>query len=277
MDENPENRNSLALKAVSKSLRPLIRLLIKLGINFKDFSEKAKRVYLEESVKILDEEKKETTASSLSVVSGIHRKETSSFLKTPENGTSDVPIRASAAMAVITEWIVNPDYKDSQGSPIPLDYGESSGGGKSFTGLSTQVTKDVRAKTLLDELIRLGLVNFESDIVTLKQEAFVPKADFNEKLAFFSKNISEHIHAAAENIQSEQPPYFERSAFHDGLSEEDIKKIDAMVREKGMNLLIEAYRMAEELAEKNQTDPDSKTGQITLGIFLNHGKKDDGE
>ena len=75
-------------------------------------------------------------------------------------------------------------------------------------------------------------------------------------------------------MQSQQPPYFERSAFHDGLNEEDIKQIDAFVRDRGMSLLKDAYRMAEELASKNERIEKHKLGHIALGIFLNHGKED---
>jgi hypothetical protein len=41
-----------------------------------------------------------------------------------------------------------------------------------------------------------------------------------------------------------------------------------------MSLLKDAYRMAEELAHKNKQNEKHKLGYITLGIFLNHGKKE---
>ena len=275
MGKPAENRNSMVATAVSRVLRPLVRLLIKLGINFKDFSENAKRLYLEESVRALKEDNKEATSSALSVVSGIHRKDTSHFLKHPEVKSSALSTGASAAMTVVTEWIINPDYLDKDKKPCPLIYSHSNAGEKTFTTLSNKVIKDLRAKTVLEELLRLDLVQFENEVVSLKQEAFIPQTDFNEKMVFFSKNISEHIQAAATNVQSQQPPYFERSAFHDGLNEEDIKQIDSFVRDKGMNLLKEAYRMAEELAEINKQKDKGKKGHITLGIFLNHGKEDE--
>lgn len=261
--------------AVSKVLRPLVRMLISLGINFKDFSENAKRIYLEESARVLRQDDKEATSSALSVVSGIHRKDTSHFLKHPSVEPSGLSQGASAAMAVVTEWIINPGYQDQDKKPRPLAYSHSDAGEKTFTTLSSKIVKDIRAKTVLEELLRLDLVQFKDEVVSLKREAFIPQTSFSEKMVFFSKNISEHIQAAATNVQSEQPPYFERSAFHGGLNEEDIKQIDAFVREKGMGLLKEAYRMAEELAEKNKQKDKSKTGHITLGIFLNHGKKDE--
>jgi len=275
MKKNAESRNSIVSNAVSKVLRPLVRLLINLGIDFKDFSESSKRIYLEESARILKENDKEATSSALSMVSGIHRKDTSLFLKNSPVESFDLSLGASAAMAVVSEWITNPAYQDQYKKPCPLIYSHSDAEEKTFTTLSTKVVKDIRAKTVLEELLRLDLVQLKDEVISLKHEAFVPQTDFNEKMVFFSKNISEHIQAAATNVQSEEPPHFERSAFHDGLNDEDIKQIDAFVREKGMNLLKEAYRMAEELSEKNKQRDKSKTGHITLGIFLNHSKKDE--
>ncbi len=276
MNNNAENRNTIASKAAGKVIRPLVRMLINLGIGFKDFSEIAKRTYLEEARGVLKEDNKEVTSSALSIVSGIHRKDTSHFLKdsNPDAGSSDFSTGASAAIAVVSEWVSNPDYLGEDEKACSLLYSDSDIGKNTFTTLSTKVTKDIRAKTILGELLRLDLVQFADDVVILKQEGFIPQTDFNEKLGFFAKNISEHMQAAATNIQSQQPPYFERSAFHDGLSEEDIKKVDSFVRNKGMALLRDAYRMAEECAEMNKQKEKHEMGQITLGIYLNHGKKD---
>ena len=274
MKKTAENKSIVASKAVSKVMRPLVRMLINLGIDFKDFSEIAKRIYLKESVEVLNEDSKEVTSSALSMVSGIHRKDTSHFLRNPSVESSDISIGASSTISIVSEWIINPDYLDSDNKPSPLIYSRGDVGEKSFTTLSNKVIKDIRAITVLEELLRLDLVQFKDNVVSLKREAFIPQTDINEKLGFFSKNISEHIQAAATNVQSHQPPYFERSAFHDGLNEADIKQIDAFVRDKGMSLLKDAYRMAEELANKNNQNEKRNLGYITLGIFLNHGKED---
>jgi hypothetical protein len=275
MHTKTENRNRKTTTSVARVLRPLIRLLLHLGVSFKDFSELVKRIFLEESRIILKEENKEITSSALSIVSGIHRKETSPFLKNPnpESEFTYTSSRGTGALAVVSEWISNPDYLNIDRKPIPLLYSHSDKNIKTFTVLSEKIMKDVRAKTILDELIRLDLVQYDVNTVTLKQDAFIPQTDLNEKLDFFAKNLSEHMHAAATNVQSKTPPFFERSAFHDGLSEEDIEQIDRHVRQKGMDLLREIYNMAKELAAKNSKDTKSKKGHITLGVFLNHGDK----
>ncbi len=275
MQKKTENRNSKVTIAVVRVLRPMIRLLLHFGISFKDFTEIIKRVFLEESRILLLGENAEVTSSALSIVSGIHRKETSPFLKNPisDSEFAESLSRGSGALAVVSEWISNPDYLNSDNKPQPLLYSHSDKNTKSFTALSERIMKDVRAKTILDELIRLDLVQYDVDTVTLKQDAFVPQKDLNEKLDFFAKNLSEHMQAAATNVRSKKPPYFERSAFHDGLSEEDIKQIDSHVRQKGMDLLKDIYNMAKELAAKNPKDTKSKKGHITLGVFLNHGDK----
>ena len=276
MNKNIGSKNLIVSKAVARIMQPLVRMLINLGIGFRDFSEIAKRIYREESVGTLKEASKEVTTSALSVVSGIHRKDTSQFLKDPNPSAepSDLSTGTSPAMALVSEWISNPGYLNEDKKPCPLMYSAKDVDQKTFTTLSSKVTKDIRAKTILEELLRLDLVHFDDKVVRLKQEAFIPQTDFDEKLGFFAKNISEHMQAATTNVQSQHPPYFERSAYHDGLNEEDIKQIDAFVRNQGMNLLKDAYRMASEFADKNKQKTKHETGHITLGIFLNYGKLD---
>jgi hypothetical protein len=277
MQTKTHNRNQKISIAVARILRPLARFLLHFGISYKDFSEIVKRVFLEESSLILKKANTEITSSALSIVSGIHRKDTSSFLKDPtaEPETADTSGGGSGALAVFSEWISNPDYLNLDKKPLPLPYSHSDKNVKTFRALSEKVMKDVRAKTIFDELVRLDLVQYDVDTVTLKQDAFVPQADLNEKLDFFAKNISEHMQAAVTNVQSKTPPYFERSAFQDGLSEEDIKQIDSHVRQKGMDLLIDIFSMAKELAAKDPQDSKSKKGYINLGVFLNHGERND--
>lgn len=276
MKKNIGSKSIIASKAVARVMRPLVRMLINLGIGFKDLAEIAKRIYLEESVGVLKEGRKEVTTSALSIVSGIHRKDTSQFLKdlNPSEESSHTVTGASSAMAVVSEWISDPDYLDADKKPCPLMYSNKDKGKKTFATLASKVTKDIRAKTILEELLRLDLVQFNDKVVSLKREAFIPQTDFNEKLAFFAKNISEHMQAATTNVQSQHPPYFERSASHDGLNEEDIKQIDAFVRDQGMSLLKDAYRMAKEFSDKNKQKEKRAKGHITLGIFLNHGNSD---
>ena len=64
MKNTAENKSLVISKAASKVMRPLVRMLINLGIDFKDFSEIAKRIYLKESVEVLNEDSKEVTSSA---------------------------------------------------------------------------------------------------------------------------------------------------------------------------------------------------------------------
>ena len=58
---------------------------------------------------------------------------------------------------------------------MPLPRLASQGGGASFESLAARVSKDIRSRPMLDELLRLGVVYLDDrDRVVLNVEAFVP-------------------------------------------------------------------------------------------------------
>ncbi len=258
-------------KAARKAIKPLVRLLIHWGIGFKDFSEELRQAYLEEGTVHLRKKKKEITSSSLSLITGIHRKETSQYLKEPgKDDKDDTSRKASAAFSVLSAWITGSDFLDKKKKPLPLNYLSRKNSKVSFTSLCESVTRDVRAKAILDELLRLDLVAMEDGIVTLKKGAFIPDNDLEKKLAFFSRNISEHLSAASSNIIGEKASLFERMASHDQLTDKDIEELRAFIDERGMALLIEIYQKAEKMAQKNKEAKDkSASRRMSLGVFLN--------
>jgi len=266
-------------KAARKAIRPLVRLLIHWGIGFKDFSEELRQTYLEEGTLYLRKKKKEVTSSSLSLITGIHRKETSLYIKEPaKDEKNDVNRKASAAFSVLSAWITDPKYRDKKKNPLPLNYLSDKESKISFTSLCESVTRDVRAKAILDELLRLDLISLDDGVVTLKKSAFIPDNDLEKKLAFFSRNISEHLSAAASNINGENAPLFERTASHNQLTDKDIEELKAFVEERGMALLIEIYQKAEKMAQTNKASKNKAAKKrMSLGVFLNtgfHGDED---
>ena len=138
------------------------------------------------------------------------------------------------------------------------------------------VSKDIRSRPVLDEWVNLGMVSIADKLVTLEKDAFLPSQDYEQKLYFFGKNVSDHLAAARINTTSEQPPFLERSVYYDKLSRASLTQLEQMAREEGMKMLLklnaEADRLQKQDADKSD---DHQQSRMTLGVYYFHDSTDD--
>ncbi|MDX1923003.1 MAG: DUF6502 family protein [Alphaproteobacteria bacterium] len=262
-----KNKKNLLKQALRHLLQPLVRLLLQHGVSHREFVDLSKRVFFESGRKILEAQPAKISHSQLAVLTGLHRKDITSLMEEAE-GSEESPKESSPLFAVIAEWMTNPIFLDKHKVPLKLPYASTDTKTKTFTMLVESVSKDVRAKVHLEELQRLGLVDVDADnLLTLKKEAFLPTQDFTNKLRFFTRQIHDHMAASATNMELEHGGHFDRSAFHDGLSEAAILELRTLVNTEGMELLKKVYRRAEELAttDKGRAGPRHR---MTLGMYL---------
>ncbi|MBV5344757.1 MAG: hypothetical protein JZU63_04105, partial [Rhodoferax sp.] len=74
-------------------------------------------------------------------------------------------------------------------------------GEASFDRLVASESTDIRARAVLDEWLRLGIVELDADDnVRLISDAFVPKKGFEEKAYFLGRNLHDHIAASVHNL-----------------------------------------------------------------------------
>lgn len=192
-----KERANVLMSAAAKILRPLVRLLLRNGITFKQCSDLLKWVYVQEGKHSAREGYKEASFSKVAVVTGIQRKEVQrvSQLPTPERASSESDNRAAR---VVTGWLQDPYYADETGkaSRLPLK-----GEGKSFAALVKQYSGDIPLYTVLDELIRVGAVEVnEQKQVRLLTRGYIPQLDDEEKINILGEDVADLIQTINHNI-----------------------------------------------------------------------------
>ncbi len=275
-----KSKTKILTEATRAILSPLLRLLMTYGLTYRDFCEVAKQEYYACGRTILMRQGKKITDSQLALITGIHRKDISAL------GDADLrpevlpAMRGSVCAALVAEWISNDLFLDRDGQPLPLPYVSKSNREPSFTQMVECVSKDVRPKAMLVEMERLGLVDVLKDkpqVVTLRKNAFLPTDDFREKISFLKRNLGDHVGAAVSNVVGGEKSFFERSAFHDGLTLEDIDALQKFLEDDGMALLKKIYRKAGDAAKDNK-EGDADHYRVTCGVyfFAEPVKKQDG-
>lgn len=240
------------VQSLVRILRPLIRLLIRQQITFPFISQLLKSVYLEVAAEEAYLEGKRMTDSRLSLLTGVHRKDVRRLRQ--ENETISMPeIKPTSLGAqVVACWISDEDYVDRRGKARPL-YRLSAQGEPSFERLVEEVSRqDVRARSLLDEWLKEGVVVIDDDgLVHLKQEAFIPSDDFEQKAFFFGHNIHDHLSASVENLLSEKPVYFDRGVYCNNLKQKSVDELEAFVDEQAMELFKQLNKKARAMQRRD--------------------------
>ena len=251
--------------AVRTVLRPLVRLMLARGVTLPLAIELLKRVYVQVA---LEEGGTGTTAtdSRVSLLTGVHRKDVKRLRSLPDAGAG-LPHSVSLGAQLVSVWTTHPHWLDAARQPRPLPRLASAGGELSFDALVASVSKDIRARPVLDEWLRLGVVRLnERDEVVLNTAAFIPQAGFDEKLSYLSLNVGDHAMAAIENTLGRADPWFERSVHYRGLTPEAIDRLRARAAELGMQSLQALNTEAQGGAGAESPDPLKM--RFTFGVYF---------
>ena len=255
------------VRALHRLLRPLVRLLLANQVTYPFLAHLLKAVYVEVAEREFAIAGKSQTTSRLSLLTGIHRKDVKRLREAPVLDEA-APAAVSLGAQLVARWTGLPEFLDDEGRPRPLPRWSREGGGLSFEQLVASVSKDIRARAVLDEWLRLGVVELdERDRVRLLADAFVPEKGYEEKAFYFGRNLHDHIAAGAHNLAGESPPLLERSVYYGGLSSESATELAALSEQKGMEALQAVNRRALALQERDASHAAPRL-RINFGIYF---------
>lgn len=262
------------VQALRHVLRPIVRLLLAKGIGYTYLSDLLKEIYVDVAQREFGLPGKAQTDSRISLLTGVHRKDVKR-LRDMDGDSLEVPESVSLGMRVVSAWSF-PPYADEEGLPAPLPRLASQGGEKSFEGLVASVSKDIRARALLDEWLRLGVVRLdEQGSVVLDAAAFVPSGDLEQQAFYLGHNLHDHAAAAVANVLAGQGLYLERSVHHDGMEAETVVALAKEAERSGMRLLHSLNRKSLEAQAAKKKTHSGNTGRYTFGIYFYSVADDD--
>lgn len=267
----PDSRADLALAAALRVIAPLVTLLLREGVTYTQFSNALKKSFLEVAPGVLEASSVRVNDSSVSTLTGIHRKDVRQWRSVGD--TRPQAKAFGAAMAVFTRWINDPEYRTRKGRPRVLD---RAGGPGSFEALAASTSNDVHPHTLLQELVRLGVVRLETaansanDKIKLCMDAFVPAEGTAEMLQLLADNVGDHLAAAVHNVSGSNAPMLEQSVFADNLRPESIEAVNTLARQIWSRAFHDIVRAATALSDEDQGDAGADQ-RLRVGMYFYHG------
>ena len=265
---NVTTLSPVLVRAIRRTLRPLVRLMLASGVTYPLVSELLKGVFVEVAGREFGLGDKAPTDSRISLISGVHRKDVRRLRRTDQAVDEVVPDTISFGGKLVTTWLTDERFLDEEGRPLPLSKMRVPGEQPCFEDLVESRRTDIRLRVVLDEWLHLGIVHIDAqDRIVLNTDAFVPRAGLDEKLFFFAHNLHDHAAAATDNLLGNRAPQLERSLLYDGLTEEGIALLDKRARQLGNRMLQELNRLASEReeAESKSTAPRHR---FTCGVYF---------
>lgn len=244
-------------------LRPLARLIVAKGLPFATVQAEWKAALVEAAAQAHPDLPPHRRVSRISTTLGLNRREVTRL--TRQTAPPAVP-RPSLATEVFLRWRSDPTWRTTRGTPRVLP---RAGADRSFETLARSVTQDVHPRSLLDELCRLGLAQWDegADRVRLVADAFVPRGDLRRMLAFLAHNVGDHLAGAVANVLGDGRQHFEQAIFADELSAESIEAFKATVMREWDRLLKSMVPELESLIADDRALGRCQDRRLRIGLF----------
>ena len=233
-----EDEKTSTKKALASLITPLARLMIDSGISLPDAVELLK-VALVESASI---EHPEASASHLSLMTGVHRKD----IKRLEHN-DPVPIRSTSAARVLTLWQSEPDFMEN-GMPKALKRDGDNG----FDALVKRAKVDAAPATVLSVLTESGNIVDEDGVISFVSLAVVPE-DRKEKLKVAVATLKPHLDTTISNVLGGKSQW-DQALRYSHLSKGAAEKLEKEAARLFLEMLQELGRQANELQNEEEGD-----------------------
>ena len=258
------------LVAARQWLRPLVHVLIRCGITWKEFAELARMTYVEVASQQFGRRGRPTNVSRTAVLTGLTRREVrkqrARLAATPENWAGHV----TKGSLVLSAWHQDGEFLDSGGRPLPLPL---EGEGVSFAALLRRCgAGDVRPSTLLKELLSARAVHQRPDgrLEPLKR-SYVPQSMDEKLINMWGKRITDLAKTYVHNLthSARVAPRFERAAVNDRIDASAQPEFQKFLEQEGEAFLerVDAWLTAHQAGADASDNPH---GVVRLGAGLYH-------
>jgi hypothetical protein len=270
----PGSPTPVLVRALRLALRPLVRLMLARGITYPYLADLLKGLFVEVADRDFRLGDRPPTDSRVSLVSGVHRKDVSRLRALLQQDEAVVPSVVPRGALLVAQWMGDPRFLGEDGEPLPLPRLASEGGERSFESLVAGVNTDIRSRVVLDEWLRLGVVQMDDQgRVCLNAGAFVPTQGDEGKAHYLGLNLHEHAAAAVHNLLGEGAPLMERSVHYNALSPASVARLARLSEQMGMKALLAVNRAAREaeaddLAAAQAAGEAPPSERITLGVYF---------
>src|SRR5215469_408903 len=260
-----ESLRSLLLEALGRALEPIVLLLLKSGIGWKDFAGLAKEKFVTVATDAFGIRGRPTNLARVAILSGIERREVARLRQRAREQHTAQQGYMSKPTQVLHAWYHDPRYLDAPGKPRDL---EIEGADGSFAELVRQHAPNTPLVALLKELRASGAVeDVEGQRLRALKRSYIPR-ELNENLVRLWGSVLEDLGTTFEhnlNHDEAEPSRFERRAISLRVDPRSLPQFREILEREGQAFL---ERMDDWI---NAHQVDSSTAEQGVGVRLGVG------
>lgn len=256
---------SNALAAFRLLFRPVARILLRDGINWKELAAVAKSTYVQVATDSFGIRGRPTNVSRVAILTGLTRREVSRLRDESEQGGAGNFTRMNRATRVLSGWHQDHDFTDARGGPLPLPL---AGNGPSFETLCARYAPDVPATTMLKELRHVGAVEEDAGgLLVARTRYYMPALMDPEQILRSGSVLADIGNTVDYNLRRDEgePSRFERRASNPRIPARAIPEFREFIEREGQAFLerVDAWLSQHEQAE----DGDVPVVRLGLGAY----------
>lgn len=259
----PRDTKALILRACGLLLEPLVRLLIKSGVSWKEFSDLAKLKYVQVATEDFGIKGRPTNASRVAILTGLDRREVSRLREALGAEQPEIRGYTSKATQVLSGWYHDTEFLGADGKPRALPLEGDTG---SFTALLRRYAPGIPPVAMIKELKAAAAIEELDDgsLRALKRQ-YVPQQLDEAKIRLFGSIVHDLGTTLEHNLTraAKAPARFERRAVSVRLDPRAVPQFRALLESEGQAFL---ERMDDWLT-RNEVPPGAPALRLGVGIY----------
>ena len=260
-----------ATAALRLLFRPIARIMLRAGINWRELADVGKATYVEVATEDFGIRGRPTNISRVAILTGLTRREVRRLRTLLQEDNPEIFSRMNYATRVLSGWYQDDEFLGPDGQPVPLPPSGETG---SFESLCSKYSGDVAATTMLKELKHVGAVAEGTDgTLTAKMRTYMPALMDPERMLSSGSVLQDMGYTVAYNLHrsDEDPGRFERRATNIRMPASAVPEFRKFIEKEGQAFLevIDAW-----LSEHEVDDGDDKESiRLGLGAYWIEGRK----
>jgi hypothetical protein len=268
------------LSAFRYLLKPLVRMAVKNGVSYFEFSAALKRAYVDVASSQLTSVGTRVTSEGIAVITSIETTEVDRLLRSGGEAHAELAAQAQSPLPrVLNAWHTDINYtgpygvlRDLEFARLPVERSATTSpdAAATFSDLVSTYCPGISAQALLDELIRTGCVKHVGNgFYRALSRSYVPDPLSDESVRLVAQVVHNLCETLEVNLRPESKGgngLVQRTVYtRTGLNLEAMKRFEGYVRETG-----QAFAEQIDSWLSNNQEPEGSLGKFKTGLGIYH-------